>query len=296
MHKKLRTFTLPVVTVLAIALVAVFGTSSVANPGISTPIAANPAFPAGSTMAKLHDAGALRVGTRYDHPGLSARNLKGQQEGFEIDMVEYIAANLGLKPDQIAWTEANSANREQFLVQDKVDMVVATYTASDKRKQVISFAGPYFDLTYDMVVAKGNPKQITDPQTPDGVKVCSTVGGTVSVYTRKDFPKTDLIEFDVSSKCIDALLNGSVDALITHAPIGIGYVGQDPDNLQMAGAKLGNEAWSIGITKGDTEYCRWLDHTIDQFYADGSAQKSWDAYLGRYAELPISKPEFAECS
>ncbi len=294
--RKIRAFILPLTVVLVITLIAVFGTSSVANPGITSAVAESPQFPAGSTMAKLHDEGVLRVGTRYDHPGLSARNLKGQQEGFEIDMVEYIAAKLGLTPDQIEWTEANSANREQFLIQDKVDIVVATYTASEKRKQVISFAGPYFDVHYDMVVAKGNPKHITDPQTPSGVKVCSTVGGTVSVYTRKDFPDTNLIEFDVSSKCIEALKNGTVDALITHAPIGIGYVGQDPDDLQMAGASLSDEAWSIGITKGDVTYCQWLDQTIDEFYADGSAQKSWDAYLGKYSQLPIVKPQFAECT
>ena len=295
--RKIRAFILPLTVVLVITLIAVFGTSSVANPGITSAVAESPQFPAGSTMAKVHDEGVLRVGTRYDHPGLSARNLKGQQEGFEIDMVEYIAAKLGLTPDQIEWTEANSANREQFLIQDKVDIVVATYTASEKRKQVISFAGPYFDVHYDMVVAKGNPKHIADPQTPSGVKVCSTVGGTVSVYTRKEFPNTNLIEFDVSSKCIDALLNGSVDALITHAPIGLGYVGQDPEDLQMAGAALGEEAWSIGITKGDAQFCQWLDQTIDEFYADGSAQASWDAYLGKYGDkAPIVKPDFAECT
>ena len=41
------------------------------------------------------------------------------------------------------------------------------------------------------------------------------------------------------------------------------------------------------LRKGDVTYCQWLDQTIDEFYADGSAQKSWDAYLGKYSQLPI---------
>jgi ABC-type amino acid transport substrate-binding protein len=39
----------------------------------------------------------------------------------------------------------------------------------------------------------------------------------------------------VSSKCIDALKNGTVDALSTHGPIGAGYVSKDPDDLEMLG-------------------------------------------------------------
>lgn len=292
--RRVRTFIVPFATILAIVLVATFGSSSSGNPGISTKVVADPKFPSGSTMSKLHQAGTLRVGTRYDHPGLSARNLRGHQEGFEIDMVEYLAAQLGIPSDNIKWVEANSANREQFLIQNKVDMVVATYTDSAERRKVIDFAGPYQDIKYDLVVLKGNPKHLTAPDKPRGARICSTVGGTVSVFVRKQFPDTRLVEFDVSSKCIDALLNGSVDALVTHAPIGAGYVGQDPTHLQMADASIGTEAWSIGIPKGSTDFCKWIDSELRTYAENGDMLRSWDSYLGRYtktkAELPAPKP------
>ncbi|WP_433504871.1 glutamate ABC transporter substrate-binding protein [Pseudonocardia halophobica] len=275
---------------------ATLGATSTTNPGITPPVAQDPQFPAGSTMQEIHDRGYLRIGSRYDHPGLSAANLQGQQEGFEIDLGEYVAGRLGLRADQIQYVEASSANREQFLAQDKVDMVMATYSITDKRRKVISFAGPYADIQLDLVTLKGNPKGIVDPQTPAGVRICSTAGGAVSAAIREHYPHTNLIEFDVSSKCIDALKNGTVDALSTHGPIGAGYVSKDPEDLEMLGRPFEADNWAVGIPKGDVQFCQWLDQTLRAASDDGSYAAAWDASLGRFSKQPMTLPEPQPCS
>jgi len=284
-----RSAIVALVAVLAIAGIALFGTRSTVATGITPVVAESVAFPAGTTMDKIARDGVLRVGTRFDHPGLSARNLRGEQEGFEIDLVRYIAGKLGIAPDRIAWTEANSASREQLLQQDKVDIVAATLSITEKRRQVIGFGGrPYLDITNDLVVAKGNPLGISDPQTPRGIRVCSTLGGAVSASVRKNFPDTNLIEFDVSSKCIDALKNGAVDALVTQGPIGAGYVSKDQKDLELLNKPFSKETWGIGIPKGDMAFCEFLNTTITEFYADGSAAEAWADSLGRYtAQQPV---------
>jgi glutamate transport system substrate-binding protein len=291
-----KTLLAPAVLIIAIALVATTGATSTGNPGITPAVVQSPQFAPGSTMQKIHDRGYLRIGSRYDHPGLSAANLKGQQEGFEIDLGEYIAGKLGLRADQIQYVEASSANREQFLAQDKVDIVMATYSITDKRRKVISFAGPYADIQLDLVVLEGNPAGILDPQTPRGVRICSTAGGQVSATIRENYPDANLIEFDVSSKCIDALKNGTVDALSTHGPIGAGYVSKDPDDLGMLGRPFYADNWAIGIPKGDVQFCEWLNTTLRQASDDGSYAAAWDASLGRFAKQPMTLPEPQPCS
>ena len=49
-----------------------------------------------------------------------------------------------------------SANREPFIQNGTVDIVVATYTINDKRKQVVDFAGPYYEAGQAIMVAKDN--------------------------------------------------------------------------------------------------------------------------------------------
>lgn len=84
-------------------------------------------FPAGSTMARLAKAPTLRIGVKYDQPLFGMRNLSGQPEGFDIDLATLIAGKLGFPPDKITWVETSAPNREPFLQQNRVDLVIATY-------------------------------------------------------------------------------------------------------------------------------------------------------------------------
>ena len=59
-----------------------------------------------------------------------------------------------------------SANRESFIQNGQVDIVVATYTINDERKKLVDFAGPYYEAGQDIMVAKGNPEGIKGPRRP----------------------------------------------------------------------------------------------------------------------------------
>ena len=85
---------------------------------------------------------------------------------------------MGIAADKVNFVESVSANREPFIQQDKVDFVVATYTINDKRKEVVDFAGPYYEAGQDIMVAKGNPEGIAGPEDLAGKKVCSVTGST----------------------------------------------------------------------------------------------------------------------
>ncbi|MFI1395873.1 glutamate ABC transporter substrate-binding protein [Streptomyces sp. NPDC020681] len=283
--------------VAAIALLAAAcGGSNASDPDDAPAPAKKVSFADGTTMAAIAKVHKLRVGVKFDHPQLSQKNLKGELEGFEADMIRYIGAKLGLKPTQIEFVEASGTNREEFLKQDKVDMVVATFSITDQRKQVVSFAGPYLSIKQDLVVTKGNPEGIQSPQAPAGKKICSTLGGTVSKVTRQTYPKAKLVEFDVSSKCIEALKNGSVDALATQDLIGASYVSENPDALELLGASYGAETWGIGIKKGNVAFCEFINGALTDFSKDGSYKKAWDATLGRFAKVEQNLPPAAPCA
>ena len=55
----------------------------------------------------------------------------------------------------VEFQEAVSANREPFLENGTVDMVVATYTINDERDQIVDFAGPYYVAGQDIMVPAG---------------------------------------------------------------------------------------------------------------------------------------------
>ena len=247
-------------------------------------------FAAGSTMAKLKDAGKVRVGTKIDQPLFGLKNLDGKLEGFDVEIAKLIAGEMGIQESNIEWVEAVSANREPFIQQDKVDFVVATYTINDKRKQVVDFAGPYYEAGQDIMVAKGNPLGITGPDDLAGKKVCSVTGSTPAENIRTNYPEAKLTEFDVYSKCAEALKNGQVEAVTTDNVILLGLISQDQEAFELVGKKFTEEPYGIGVKKGDTQFRNFINDVLDKTYQDGRWQQAWAATAGKVATGQATPP------
>jgi glutamate transport system substrate-binding protein len=240
-------------------------------------------FAEGSTMARLKEAGKVRVGTKFDQPLFGLKNLEGTPEGFDVEIAKLIAGEMGVQASNIEWVEAVSANREPFIQQDKVDFVVATYTINDKRKQVVDFAGPYYEAGQDIMVAKGNPLGIAGPDDLAGKKVCSVTGSTPAENIRTNYPEADLTEFDVYSKCAEALKNGQVEAVTTDNVILLGLISQDQEAFELVGKPFTKEPYGIGVKKGDTQFRTFINDTLEKSFQDGRWLAAWDATAGKVA-------------
>ncbi|HKP99344.1 MAG TPA: glutamate ABC transporter substrate-binding protein [Actinomycetes bacterium] len=247
-------------------------------------------FAEGTTMARLKDAGAVKVGTKFDQPLFGLKNLEGKPEGFDVEIAKLIAGEMGIAPDKIEFIEAVSANREPFIEQGKVDFVVATYTINDKRKQVVDFAGPYYEAGQDIMVAKGNPEGIGGPDDLAGKKVCSVTGSTPAENIRTNYPDAELTEFDVYSKCAEALKNGQVQAVTTDNVILLGLISQDEEAFELVGKPFTKEPYGIGVKKGDTEFRNFINDTLDKIEKDGRWKAAWDATAGKVATETPTPP------
>ena len=53
-------------------------------------------FEAGTTMAKLNEAGAITIGTKYDQPLFGQVDAEGDPQGFDVEIGKLIAAKLGI--------------------------------------------------------------------------------------------------------------------------------------------------------------------------------------------------------
>jgi len=247
-------------------------------------------FAEGTTMARLKSAGKVTVGTKFDQPLFGLKYLEGKPEGFDVEIAKLIAGEMGIAADNISWVETVSANREPFIQQGKVDFVVATYTINDKRKQVVDFAGPYYEAGQDIMVAKGNPEGIKGPDDLAGKKVCSVTGSTPAENIRENYPDADLTEFDVYSKCAEALKNGQVQAVTTDNVILLGLISQDQEAFELVGKPFTKEPYGIGLKKGDTEFRNFINDTLEKIEQDGRWLAAWDATAGKVATEKPTPP------
>jgi glutamate transport system substrate-binding protein len=247
-------------------------------------------FEPGSTMAAIVEAGELRVGTKIDQPGFGLANTAGEPEGFDVEMAKLIAAKMGLTADQIVFTETVSANREPFLQNGEVDIVAATYTINDTRKQVVDFAGPYYEAGQDIMVAAGNPEGIEGPDDLAGKAVCSVEGSTPAENIRTNYPEAGLVLYDAYSKCADDLRNGNVVAVTTDNVILTGFVAGDPDAFELVGNPFTKEPYGIGLPKGQDDFRDFINDVLEESFDDGSWAEAWDRTAGAITDTEAPEP------
>ena len=97
------------------------------------------------------DDDKITVGIKFDQPGLGLKT-GDTYSGFDVDVARYVAKELGFDADQITFKESPSPQRENLLQSGQVDMVVATYSITDTRKEKVDFGGPYFVAGQDLLV------------------------------------------------------------------------------------------------------------------------------------------------
>lgn len=271
----------------AIAVASVLGLGACAGGGGAggdPAVVDNPEFAAGTTMAKLADAGSITIGTKFDQPLFGLKGPTGDPVGFDVQMGKIIAGQLGIPADKIDWVETVSANREQFIENDTVDIVVATYTINDSRKEVVSFAGPYYNAGQDILVLKGNPEGIKGPEDLKGKNVCSVAGST----SEKNINEYDvnLITTDTYSSCLEPLRGDKVIAVTTDNVILAGLADQNEGEFEVLSNAFTEEPYGIGLGHDDDAFRDFINDVLEASYADGSWKSAWESTAGKVLKTP----------
>lgn len=242
-------------------------------------VADNVSLSGSPTFDKIKSNGKITIGVKEDQPGLGFKDpATGEYSGFDIEIARWMAASLGLSADKIQFQAIASSNREQALANGQVDLYVGTYSITDKRKALVDFAGPYFVTGQGLLVKKDNTS-INSEKDLAGKTVCSATGSTPIQNIKAKFPDTKTTEFDLYSKCVEQVKNGSADALTTDQAILLGYAAQDPDNLKVVGQPFTTEKYGIGVKKGDTALRTFLNDTLTK--GKDVWTKIYDSTLGK---------------
>ncbi len=247
---------------------------------------------ASGIIGKASSQKKLVIGVKADQPGLGLQT-GSTYSGFDIEIAKIVAKGLGVDPGSIQWKTTVSANREPFIEQGQVDLVVATYTINDERKKVVNFGGPYYVAGQDLLVPVNSP--ITGPESLAGKKVCSVTGSTPAKRIQTQYKQAQLQQFDSYSKCVTALAGGQVDAVTTDDIILAGYASQEQyaGKFKVVGKKFSEEPYGIGLKKNDTAGCNKINDILKAAATDGSYKAAWDSTLGKSGqaapELDVTK-------
>ena len=237
---------------------------------------------ASSTWAsKIKQAGTLRLGGTQTSNLFSLLNEKdGRLRGFDAGIAQLLTRYILGDGSKFQFTQVTSSTREQVLINDQVDMVLATYSITPARAEKISFAGPYYTSQAGVLV-KSNNSTIQSYNDLAGNKVATQAGSTGPAILAQFAPKAVVQEFQTHQEALDALRQGRVDAYVTDHTLLLNALSLGTGDAKLAGAPFGaQDPYGIGLPKG-SDGAAFVNAFLKKIQADGTWAKLWTTSIGQ---------------
>lgn len=242
--------------------------------------AADDVIEANSWAKAIKNAGTFRLGaTRTSAIFSQLDEQDGKVYGFDaglyLGLIRYILGD----ETKYDYTQLTSDTRESVLQNDTVDAVFASYTITDKRKEVVSFAGPYMSTQYAVLVLADNA-DINSVDDLAGKKVAVQSGSTGPEVVGQYAPEAEIQEFSKDDECRAALEQGRVDAYVVDNTLQMGNVVKNPGKYRIAGDAFGPEEYlGIGVKLGNTDAVDFINAFLKKFEDDGNWEKLYKISL-----------------
>ncbi len=217
----------------------------------------------------IKEAGTFRLGaTRTSVLFSQLDETTGKVYGFDaalyLSLIRYILGD----ENKYDYTQMTSDTRESVLQNDNCDAVFATYTINDKRKALISFAGPYFTAQQGVLVAASN-NDINSLDDLKGKKVAVQSGSNGPAAVEKYAPEAEVQEFSKDDECRAALEQGRVDAYVVDNTLHMGNIVKNPGKYRLAVEAFGDEdKYGIGLKLG-SDGVEFVNAFLKKFEDDG---------------------------
>ena len=212
----------------------------------------------GGTAAPELSDGVLQVGSDIAYAPIEFfEEGTTTPKGLDIDLANAIAEELGVTTEFI---NSGFDGLPGALNASRFDIVMSSMTVTEKRQEEIDFV-PYFTAGTDILVASGNPKNITGIEDLSGLTVGVQLG-TIQVDQLKAAnadlkaggnPEINVLTFDQNPLAVEQLRIGRADAVIADSPVVANDALLSDGKLEAVGLAIEAAPYGIGLRKESTE-------------------------------------------
>lgn len=226
------------------------------------------------TLQDIKDSGTLVIGVFSDKKPFGYVDENGDYQGYDVYFARRLAQDMG---EELKLVSVDAPNRVEYLTSAKVDIILANFTVTPARAEVVDFALPYMKVALGVV--SPDSALITTPEQLAGKTLIVSKGTTAETYFAENHPEVRLLKFDTYTEAFNALLDGRGDALST-------------DNTEVLAWALENPGFTVGIEslgsldtiapavqKGNDTVRAYIDEEIKALAAENFFHADFDATL-----------------
>lgn len=238
-------------------------------------------------VKKIVDRGTLKVGCKSDIPKFSLQNTAtGEYEGFEDDLAYEIAGSIfGCTADQakekklVDFQGVTAKTRGPLLENGEIDLVIATFTITEDRKDTYNFSTPYYTDAVGLLVNKDSG--INSIEDLNG-KIIGVAQASTSKDGFKEYVKSkgmdvkpEFQEFDGYPALAQALATKQIDCFCVDRAILSGYVN---DTNKILEDRFAEQEYGVASAKSNKGLADVVDAKVTSMLSDGSMKTLQDKW------------------
>jgi polar amino acid transport system substrate-binding protein len=231
---------------------------------------------AADKLSDIKARGRLLVGVTETSPPFSFRDGGNGIVGYDVDLAERIAKNLGLATETIPII---NAERISALQQDRVDLVAVGMTRSKGRAKEIDFSYAYLDSPHMVLVRKDSA--IAHVTQLAGRKLALVRSASVDAELKTAVPTMEIVFFDNYDHAFTALSEKRVDGFLADKMLLLWYAqksGHAADFTLMGDYELPRTS-GFALKKNEPGFLGFVNDTLLKLEATGEAAKIFNTWF-----------------
>lgn len=201
----------------------------------------------------------------------------GEPGGWDYDAWEEICTRLHCTP---VFVEAAWDGMIQAVSDSQFDAAGDGITITPARAEVVDFSIGYINIQQRLLVRKGETRFDSIEAFAASDLVMGTQTNTTNYETATEYLSEDRIKaFEQFPFAVQALLSGDVDAVIIDEVVGMGYMGENAENLDLIGPAISSDELGFVFPLG-SDLVDPVNQAIQSMMADGFLSELNVRYFG----------------
>lgn len=233
-----------------------------------------------TTGAQFPDLGGEEVTVGVENAYLPFNYiLPGEDEGqgWDYEAWRAICELLNCEP---VFVEAGWPAVIDQVAQGELDTAADGISITDERKEIVDFSDPYMVVQQKFIKQLGDDRFSSADDVINGDAIVGTQVGTTNFELAVELVGEDRIQaFDQFGLAIQALIAGDVDVVIIDDAAGLGYIGENADQIETIDDALQSDPLGFIYPKG-SDLVEPVNMAIAELAANGTFEELGRKYFG----------------